>query len=77
MKTMTPKERMDAALKGQPTDRTPFCLVDGGAWIAKMENLSYRELYGSRMAARQRSSNGQMKSERMWSAPYPACSPPA
>ncbi len=44
--TMTPKERMDAALNGQPTDRTPFCLVDGGAWIAKMENLSYRELYG-------------------------------
>ena len=43
---MTHKERMDAVLSGQPADRTPFCLVDGGAWIAKQENMSYRQLYG-------------------------------
>ena len=46
MQTMTHKERIDAALSHQPVDRTPFCLVDGGAWIAKTENLSYRQLYG-------------------------------
>ena len=44
---MTHKERIDAVLNHQPTDRIPFCLVDGGAWIAKTENRSYRELYGS------------------------------
>ena len=46
MNTMTSKERIDAILAHQPVDRTPFCLVDGGAWIAKTENLSYRQLYG-------------------------------
>ena len=45
METMTSKERIDAVLNHQPVDRTPFALVDGGAWIAKMENLSYRQLY--------------------------------
>ena len=45
MKTMTSKERIDAVLNHQPVDRTPFALVDGGAWIAKTENLSYRQLY--------------------------------
>ena len=45
MKPMTSKERIDAILAHQPVDRTPFCLVDGGAWIAKTENLSYRQLY--------------------------------
>ena len=43
---MNHKERVDAALAFQPVDRTPFCLVDGGAWIAKTENLPYRKLYG-------------------------------
>ncbi len=43
---MNHKERIDAVLAFQPVDRTPFCLVDGGAWIAKTENLSYRQLYG-------------------------------
>ena len=42
---MNHKERIDAVLAFQPVDRTPFCLVDGGAWIAKTENLSYRQLY--------------------------------
>ena len=43
---MTSKERIDAVLAHQPVDRTPFSLVDGGAWVAKTENLSYRQLYG-------------------------------
>ena len=43
---MTSKERIDAVLEHKPVDRTPFCLVDGGAWIAKTENMSYRTLYG-------------------------------
>ncbi len=46
MQTMTSKQRIDAVLSHQSVDRTPFCLVDGGAWIAKTENLSYRQLYG-------------------------------
>lgn len=46
MKTMTSKERIDAVLNHQPADRTPFCLVDGGAWVAKTEGMSYRTLYG-------------------------------
>ena len=46
MKEMTHKERIDAVINHQTVDRTPFCLVDGGAWIAKTENLSYRQLYG-------------------------------
>ncbi len=46
MKNMTSKERIDAVLHHQPVDRTPFCLVDGGAWIAKTEGMSYRTLYG-------------------------------
>ncbi|MBP5308253.1 MAG: methyltransferase, partial [Clostridia bacterium] len=46
MKTMTNKERIDAVIAHKPVDRTPFCLVDGGAWIAKTENISYRTLYG-------------------------------
>ena len=44
--TMTHKERIDAVLAGNPVDRTPFCLVDGGAWIAKNEGMTYRTLYG-------------------------------
>lgn len=46
MKTMTSKERIDAVLNDQAVDRTPFCLVDGGAWVAKTEGMSYRTLYG-------------------------------
>ena len=45
MKTMTPKERIDAILAHQPVDRTAFSVVDGGAWIAMREGVSYRELY--------------------------------
>ena len=45
MQPMTHKERIDAVLAHRPADRTPFCLVDGGAWIAKTENLSYRQIY--------------------------------
>ena len=37
METMTPKERIDAVIKHQAVDRTPFTVVDGGAWIAKTE----------------------------------------
>ena len=43
---MNSKERIDAVIANKPVDRTPFCLVDGGAWIAKNENFSYRALYG-------------------------------
>ncbi|MBR3260421.1 MAG: hypothetical protein IKF95_03635 [Firmicutes bacterium] len=42
---MNHKERIDAVMNHQPVDRTPFALVDGGAWVSKHENLSYRELY--------------------------------
>ena len=45
METMTPKERIDAVIKHQTVDRTPFTVVDGGAWIAKTEGVTYRELY--------------------------------
>ena len=31
METMTPKERIDAVIKHQAVDRTPFTVVDGGA----------------------------------------------
>jgi len=44
---MNHKERIDAVLNFQPVDRTPFALVDGGAWIAKSEGLTYRQMYGS------------------------------
>ncbi len=44
---MTHKERIDAVLSFQPTDRTPFCLVADGAWISKMTGRSYRDLYSS------------------------------
>ena len=44
-KTMTPKERIDAVLNHQPADRTPFCVVDAGAWVATREGVSYDELY--------------------------------
>lgn len=37
METITPKERIDAVIKHQAVDRTPFTVVDGGAWIAKTE----------------------------------------
>lgn len=47
MNAMTPKERIDAVLAGKPADRVPFCFVDGGAWIAKTENMTYRTLYGT------------------------------
>ena len=30
METMTPKERIDAVIKHQAVDRTPFTVVDGG-----------------------------------------------
>ena len=30
---MNSKERSDAVLSHKPVDRTPFSLVDGGAWI--------------------------------------------
>ncbi|MCF0230491.1 MAG: hypothetical protein HUJ76_12480, partial [Parasporobacterium sp.] len=43
---MTHKERVDAVFNQQPVDRTCFGFVDGGAWIAKSEGLTYRELYG-------------------------------
>ena len=43
---MNSKERIDAVLSRKPTDRTPFCLVDGGAWMAKCEGMTYRTLYG-------------------------------
>lgn len=46
MEQMTSKERIDAVLANKPVDRTPFCLVDGGAWIAKTEGKTYRMLYG-------------------------------
>ena len=46
MQAMTHKERIDAVLAHKPVDRTPFCFVDCGAWVAKTENLSYRQLYG-------------------------------
>ena len=46
MQTMTSKERIDAVLAHKPVDRTPFCLVDGGAWIAQTEGISYKTLYG-------------------------------
>lgn len=42
---MTHKERIDAVLNHRPADRTPFSVVDGGAWIAMREGVSYRELY--------------------------------
>lgn len=42
---MNHKERIDAVMNHQPVDRTPFALVDGGAWVSKHTNLSYRELY--------------------------------
>ena len=29
METMTPKERIDAVIKHQAVDRTPFTVVDG------------------------------------------------
>ena len=48
---MTHKERIDAVMRHQPCDRTPFALVDGGAWIAKMENKTYREMYASENGA--------------------------
>ncbi len=46
MNTMMPKERIAAVLAKKTVDRTPFCLVDAGAWIANKENLTYRMLYG-------------------------------
>lgn len=42
---MTPKERIDAVLSGRKPDRTPFCVVDAGAWIAQNENMCYDQLY--------------------------------
>ena len=42
---MNKKERIDAVLAGHKADRTPFALVDGGAWVALHNNMSYRELY--------------------------------
>lgn len=45
MMTMTPKERIDAVIHHRPVDRIPFTVVDGGAWIARREGVSYRDLY--------------------------------
>lgn len=42
---MNHKERIDAVMNSKQVDRTPFALVDGGAWIAQIEGKSYRELY--------------------------------
>ena len=42
---MNHKERIDAVMNFQPVDRTPFSLVDGGAWVSKHEEKTYRELY--------------------------------
>ena len=42
---MNHKERIDAVMNHQPVDRTPFALVDGGAWVAEHEQKSYREIY--------------------------------
>ena len=42
---MTPKERIDAVLAHRKPDRTPFALVDGGAWIAMNEQMSYGDMY--------------------------------
>ena len=50
METMTPKERIDAVIKHQAVDRTPFTVVDGGAWIAKTEGVTYRELICCRLS---------------------------
>lgn len=43
---MNSKERIDAVIAHQKPDRTPCALVDGGAWVALHEKMSYRELYG-------------------------------
>jgi len=43
---MTKKERIDAVLAGEKPDRTPVALVDGGAWVARHNDMSYRTLYG-------------------------------
>lgn len=43
---MTAKERIDAVLNHRPADRTPFAVVDAGAWIAMNEGVCYRDLYG-------------------------------
>ena len=42
---MNHKERIDAVMNHQPVDRTPFALVDGGAWVSKHENKCYGDLY--------------------------------
>ena len=42
---MNSKERIDAVLNQQTPDRTPICLVDGGAWITRNEGVSYKEFY--------------------------------
>lgn len=42
---MNKKERIDAVLAGQKPDRTPFALVDGGAWVALHNNMSYKDMY--------------------------------
>ena len=42
---MNHKERIDAVLNFQPVDRTPFALVDGGAWVSKHSGYSYNQLY--------------------------------
>ena len=44
---MNKKERIDAVLAGKKPDRTPVALVDGGAWVALHNDMSYRKLYGS------------------------------
>lgn len=42
---MNHKERIDAVMNHQPVDRTPFALVDGGAWVSMHEQKNYGELY--------------------------------
>ncbi len=48
METMTPKERIDAVIKHQAVDRTPFTVVDGGAFTFASVNTSQRSLVTSR-----------------------------
>ena len=41
---MNGKERIDAIIKNQPVDRTPFAVLDAGAWVANEAGLSFREM---------------------------------
>jgi len=41
---MNGKERIDAIINNQPVDRTPFAVLDAGAWVANEAGLTFREL---------------------------------